>query len=157
MTALERLELSRVRLRLALSPAAARKTFVKRAGTSFTGAMVEWFNGWWTHHPLRRISQLAGSAFAAGLNPLTQRHPLIVVASAGAAGAALAWSRPWRWMFSPAVLAGLLPRLAWRVVPKLPLQAWVAMLAAALPTIAFSHDRPTAAEARTSPAGRSYP
>jgi hypothetical protein len=96
------------------------------------GIVIGSLKEWWSRHALRPAMQVAVEASRAIMTPLAQHHPFVVVLSAGAAGAALVWSRPWRWIFSSALLAGLVPQLASRVIARLPLQTWTAMLGAAL-------------------------
>jgi hypothetical protein len=47
------------------------------------------------------------AAALASLSGLGQQHPLALVAVAAAAGALLVWSRPWRWLLAPLLVAGL--------------------------------------------------
>jgi len=141
--ALERVELSRERLRRALRPppasTPARTHGPLDAGLRrlralpLVGEMVDSVAAWWAHHPLRPISQVAGEASNALARPIAQRHPLLLVLAAGLLGAGLAWSRPWRWIFSSALFAGLVPQVAARVAASLPIDSWLAMLATAPP------------------------
>jgi hypothetical protein len=83
---------------------------------------------WWAQHPLRQPTAIAWDAAKAAAQPLVQRHPAVLVAGAVALGGLLAWSRPWRWAFKPALLAALLPHiitslLALRVTPPVPAAA----------------------------------
>ena len=57
---------------------------------------------------------------------------LCFVLVAAAVGALLVWSRPWRWALRPALLAGLAPQFASRVVAKLPIESWMTLLDSAL-------------------------
>ncbi|MEP6872812.1 MAG: hypothetical protein ABI887_00445 [Burkholderiales bacterium] len=141
MTAVERVEFSRERLRRALLPSAESTPETRRnrlsslggaANLPFVGIVIESLKEWWSHHALRPAAQIVAEASRAVLMPLAHHHPFVLVLSASGAGAALAWSRPWRWIFSSALLAGLLPQLASRVVARLPLETWVTMLGTAL-------------------------
>lgn len=49
-----------------------------------------------------------------------QTHPLGWTLGAVAAVGVLAWSRPWRWIFQPAVVASLLPYLVRSVSARAP-------------------------------------
>ena len=139
MTATERLELSRARLRLALSPSqpeqrANASRHRSNAGPEVTliRAVKSSLDEWWARSMLRPVGQIAYGAASAVVNPLAQRHPFAVVLCAAAAGVTLVWSRPWRWIFGSALFAGFVPQLAWRVVSKLPVASWTTILAAAL-------------------------
>lgn len=141
MTAADRVDLSRARLRRALLPPPVmaekkgRKGRLSRgriADLPVFGIVIETLKEWWSHHALRPAMQVAAEASRVVLTPLAQHHPFGLVLSASAAGAALTWSRPWRWMFSSALFAGLLPQLASRMVARLPLETWTTMLGAAL-------------------------
>ncbi|MEO5775008.1 MAG: hypothetical protein ABIQ32_12950 [Sphingomicrobium sp.] len=95
-------------------------------------AVVESVQSWWGHHPMRPVAHVALEASNAVARPLAHRHPLTLMLAAAAAGAALAWFRPWRWIFRSALFAGLVPQLASRVVATLPLESWMSMVASAL-------------------------
>lgn len=90
--ACERLALSRDRLRNALRASAA--------------APVK------NRTPLHLAGIVAKDAIDAAVQPLAQRNPIGMVLGAALAGGMLMWSRPWRWLFTPALLATLLPQLA---------------------------------------------
>jgi hypothetical protein len=134
----QRLALSRQRLRLAL---AVQRTGSDRAAAAATGVSDAWsaipglgvlfdsLRGWWAKHPLRPALMLALQATQSAVAPLAQRHPIALVTAALVAGAALAWSRPWRWLLSPALLAGLMPQLLSTAMARVPGPAWLAVLA----------------------------
>lgn len=97
--------------------------------------LIEAASSWWAKHPLRMASMLAADAVKSVAQPLAQRHPLGLVAGAFLLGAALVWSRPWRWVFKPVLLAGLVPHVFSRVADHLsavPAQSWLPVLAALL-------------------------
>ncbi len=62
-------------------------------------------------NPLQLAGQMANDAVKRAVQPLAQRNPLALVLGAAVAGGVLAWSRPWRWLLTPALLATLLPQL----------------------------------------------
>ena len=66
---------------------------------------------WWQNHPLYLAGTLMARTGGVALRPLARDHPLALVAAATAAGALLAWARPWRWRLPPVLLAGLAPQL----------------------------------------------
>lgn len=138
--ALARVEASRARLRLAMSPPAAPLPGTAKS-SSWVDRLTDWpavraviesVESWWGHHPLRPVAQVALEASGAVVKPLAQRNPLMLVLTAAAIGAALAWGRPWRWIFRSALFAGLIPQLASRVVSNLPVESWMAMVGSAL-------------------------
>ena len=63
------------------------------------------------------------------VQPMAQRHPLRLLAGAVLLGGLLAWSRPWRWVLTPALFAGLLPQLIAKVMGQMPPEAWLGLLA----------------------------
>jgi hypothetical protein len=141
--AVERLELSRARLRAAmLPPPALTSERPARSGSWFeriaelptVRAVVESLESWWNHHPLRPVSHVAGEASQAIVKPFAARHPWTLVLTAAGVGATLAWARPWRWVFRSAVFAGLVPQLASRVASSLPIESWMAMAGSMLAT-----------------------
>jgi len=72
---------------------------------------------------------VAVDASTALVRPWAQRHPIGLVMGALLVGGALAWSRPWRWLLTPALLAGLVPQMFSRFMAAVPSQAWVSVLA----------------------------
>lgn len=135
---LQRLALSRQRLRLAL---AVQRGGGDRPAAPATGASDAWSaipgigglfdtaRGWWAGFPLRPALTLAAQAVQMSVAPLAQRHPLALVSAALVAGSLFAWSRPWRWLLSPALLAGLMPQLLTTAMARVPGPAWLAVLA----------------------------
>jgi hypothetical protein len=138
-----RLEASRARLRSAMLPPPVElaevqprpQTLLHRlAHLPTISAVLESVESWWGHHPLRPVSQLAGGASEAIVRPYADRHPLKLVLFAAVFGAGLVWSRPWRWLFRSALVAGLLPQLATRIVSSLPVESWITMAGSILST-----------------------
>lgn len=68
-----------------------------------------------TKTPFHIAGLFAKDALRAAVEPVAQRNPLGLVLGAAVAGVVLIWSRPWRWIFSPALLATLLPQVTSRV------------------------------------------
>lgn len=137
MSAVERIELSRARLRHALMPPALPVSAAPTGNLSWlrriedlpaVGLVVDAVSAWWSQHPLRAVALVARDASNEVIKPIALRNPLALLVVAGLVGAALAWSRPWRWALKPALFAGLLPQLVSRVIPNLPLQSWLAIL-----------------------------
>jgi hypothetical protein len=125
-SACEQLAQSRERLRQALheaqsppedrrSPSSgeASTTDLLRDLRALPGAnlLLDIVLGWWDKQPLRVGLLLAAEAAQVVLEPLARRHPYKLVAGAFAIGAVLTLTRPWRWVSTPALLAGLLPQL----------------------------------------------
>jgi hypothetical protein len=67
------------------------------------------------------------------LLPLAQRHPLGLLLCGLAVGTLLGWSRPWRWIVTPALIVGLLPKLLAKAAALVPSGAWLDILAALTP------------------------
>lgn len=138
----ERLTLSRERLRLAMRDLAAPPGHAASARTSGTrlawldslksipaaGIVIEAVRSWWAQHPWRVASLLAGETVKTVVQPLAQRHPLGLVIGALVLGGALAWTRPWRLLFTSSLLAGLLPQLLSKTVAQIATQSWMAVL-----------------------------
>jgi hypothetical protein len=134
----QRLALSRQRLRVALA--------VQRSGSDHAaapaaggsdawsaipgiGGLIDTARGWWAQHPLRPALTLAAQAAQTAVAPLAQRHPLLLLTASLVAGGLFAWSRPWRWLLSPALLAGLMPQLLTTAMARVPGPAWLGVLA----------------------------
>ncbi len=143
MSAVERIEASRARLRAAMAPppAAAPSMPPTRAlawleqlkELPAIKIVMDTLQGWWLRHPLRAVVHVASEATNAVARPVAQHNPFILVALAAVAGALLAWSRPWRWALKPALFAGLMPQLVSRIVTTLPLESWLNAFSPALP------------------------
>ena len=93
------------------------------------GVMLDALRSWWDQHPLRLASLVLAEAGEAVVQPLAQRHPMGLVVGAFLVGAGLAWSRPWRWILTPALFAGLIPHLVSKAVSQLPPSSWIDLLA----------------------------
>jgi len=120
----ERLALSRERLRMAIAKNAAdppSPLSVLFPGSSGlldllktllpgTGDIMDALGTWWNQAPLR---------------PLAQRHPVALVTGALLAGAVLAWTRPWRWLFRPTLLSTVGPALLTSLLTSAAVQSWV--------------------------------
>lgn len=79
-------------------------------------------------NPLQLAGQIANDAVKSAVQPLAQRNPLALVLGAAAVGGALAWSRPWRWLLTPALLATLLPQLLSKAVHTGGALPWMKLL-----------------------------
>ena len=142
MNAVERVALSRERLRAAMVPppalpapesAAGALAWIERLRHQPAIALViDTLQNWWARHPLRAVVHVASEATNAVAKPIARRNPLALVLVDGLLGAVLAWSRPWRWAIKPALFAGLLPQLVTRVVAHLPLESWLAVFGSSL-------------------------
>lgn len=144
VTPSERLALSRERLRQTLREIAVPARCPN--GTSPDGLLFTWFKTlksnpgtsglmqavrvWWAQQPLRVAAELALDAAKTGLEPVARRHPIALVMGAFALGGALVWIRPWRHIFTPALLAGLLPQLLAQALRNPPAESWIAVLTA---------------------------
>ncbi len=136
MTAIERIEASRARLRHAMQPPPALKTNESATGPlawlarlrdqPSIAVIIDALQSWWSHHPMRPLLQVAREATNAVAKPIAQHNPVALVVAAGLLGIVLAWSRPWRWALKPALFAGLMPQLVSRVIAHLPLDSWLA-------------------------------
>ena len=144
MTPVERLTLSRGRLRAAMLPPPGKSRshpLGDRIGEFVTGlvenfkavpslaGVIEHIEGWWAQHPFRAAGLVVAEASRKLTTPMAERHPISLVLAAALAGALLAFSRPWRWIVSPALLAGLLPSLVSRTIRELPVDSWAKVLA----------------------------
>ena len=119
--ALERLNASRLQLRQALIPAAARN-YDEPEGDRESGAalprrmrvfvrslrqrirrspvattLLASVQTWWWQHPWREPIHATTAELRRNVGPVVKRHPVAAVLLAGAAGAALVAWRPWRW------------------------------------------------------------
>lgn len=137
-----RLALSRERLRTVMFERSApkRKAEAQRAAGAApswldrlkdipgAGVMIDAVSSWWSNHPLHAVGVLAAGAARASVQPLAQRNPVGLVLLAALLGAALVWSRPWRWLLKPALFAGLVPQIASKLVSHVPFESWMGFL-----------------------------
>ena len=143
MTAVERLALSRERLRVAMLPppnrpqsndlresigAFAKELAARARAMPGLAGLIEPLETWWAQHPLRTTGLVVAEAWRKLSSPMAERHPLLLLVGAVLVGALLTLSRPWRWLVSPAVFAGLLPSLASRTIRELPVDSWLKVL-----------------------------
>lgn len=98
------------------------------------GLLLDLVQSWWRKQPLQLVLTLAAQVATAVLQPMAQRHPYRLVASAALLGSVLALVRPWRWISSTAVLATLLPKILTEVSKYLPAQP--------PPAVTSGHDSP---------------
>ena len=144
----DRLAESRARVRDALlviakppqrASAGAARSLFGATGTAWLDSLktapgvsiiVEAINAWWMRHPLRLASGVAVDAARAALQPVAQKNPVALVLGALVLGAVVAWSRPWRWIARPALLAGLAPQLLTKVIAHAPVSSWLSVLTA---------------------------
>lgn len=141
--AIERLTRSRERLREALLPPppeahghplgeglGAWATDLANRAKALPGAqlLLEALHDWWAQHPLRTAGLIAAAAARKLAAPLAERSPLTLMFGAALVGALFALSRPSRWLLRPALVAGLAPALAARVIRELPIDAWLTMV-----------------------------
>ena len=90
--------------------------------------IVDAVTSWWMRHPLRLASGVAGDAARAALRPVAQKNPVALVLGAFVVGAVVAWTRPWRWIARPALLAGLFPQVLSKVIAHAPVSSWMSVL-----------------------------
>jgi hypothetical protein len=136
LTPLEGLQCSRERLRQALQPSAhanAGRDESDKACAGWCSALLSipavavvkhHLARWWSQHPLRLASAVTLQAGDALISPMAKKHPLTLVGGALLLGAAVVWTRPWRWGLTSMGLANWLPRLDSNV----PVTLWLAVL-----------------------------
>lgn len=132
MNATERLALSRERIRQAmLRPGASAAPtdreqpantspdwLVKLRGMPAVSLLMTVFDSWWARQPLRLALTVAAQTGTVILQPTAQKHPFKLILAAAAAGGLLAALRPWRWIPTSALLAGLVPQLVSEVLKR---------------------------------------
>ena len=144
VTASERLVLSRERLCQAMREHANPNSGNSKPAEKTSASASAWFDGlksipgapvllqalnaWWTVHPLRAVCMSTASAIKTVIQPLAQRHPIGLVAGAAVVGVLFIRSHPWRWLFKPALFAGLLPQIVAAAAAQVPPQSWINVL-----------------------------
>lgn len=143
--AVERLELSRARMRLALQgtdSARGAGTSGQGFGPSTQQPAVGWFGrlasmpvvrllldalaGRWRRHPWQASALLANDLARTVLQPVAQSHPWRLVAVSAAVGGSLIYTRAWRWLPRPALLLGLVPQLLAQALKSPDVRGWLA-------------------------------
>ncbi len=142
LSALERLEASRARLRGALleiahptPPAPGEraagdfKAKLLRMARDIPGVSIisESVESWWAQHPLHTAGIVAMEASKEVIAPLARRNPFMLLVGATVVGALLIASRPWRWLIRPALFIGLVPQLTSHLIRRVPLDSWMRM------------------------------
>ena len=176
--AIERLALSRERLREAMLPTRRRSrerpigegvgqgigqgigdyasSLVERVrAMPAVNLVVEALQDWWARHPLHSAGLVAAEASRRLAAPVAERRPLVLLFGAVLVGALLALVKPWRFLLRPALFAGLVPALLARGVRELPIEHWLqvaAGLAAPRPATRDADDEARAAAARAAAA-----
>lgn len=107
--ACERLAQSRERLRQAMQQVSLDSSDADGSGTG--SLLNDVLANWWHKQPLRLVLQLPLEAAKALMQPVASRHPYKLVLGAAAAGGLLVLARPWRWMSTRALAAGLVPQI----------------------------------------------
>ncbi len=85
-------------------------------GASLVGGVLQ---AWWRKQPLRVALLLAGETATVLVQPVARRHPYALVLGAAAAGGLMVLVRPWRWISTPALMAGLLPQVMTEIMGHL--------------------------------------
>lgn len=142
----DRLAESRARLRMAMQVIAkppprashgAPKSLLGATGSAWLDSIksapgvsiiLEAVSSWWMRHPLRLASMVAADAARAVVQPVAQKNPIGLVLGALGFGAVVAWTRPWRWIAKPALLAGLFPQVLSKVIAHAPTRSWITVL-----------------------------
>jgi len=121
--ACDRLLQSRERLRQALRNKPNPQDAAKPAAS---GSTTAWMEGLMANPSINLIA----AALKAVVQPTAQRHPLGLVLGALVVGGLLAWSRPWRWILTPALLASVMPQLMSKLIGRMQPLSLVTLLTA---------------------------
>ena len=140
VSAVEKLERSRTRLRRAMSPPPIERHsahpgpdwWVHFKRLPVVVMVRDALRSWWSQHPLRPVAQIGLEASNAAAKPIARDKPLLLVAAAGLVGAVVSRFLPWRWLVRTVLFAGLAPQLAARAAAKLPIESWLSVLGSAI-------------------------
>jgi hypothetical protein len=144
-SATERLEASRARLRMALMAIAhppPKPSLLDDLGIGSFGSqilerlkafpavalVIESIEQWWAEHPLHAAGEIAEEASRRYVGPMARKNPVAVIVGSVVFGALLVASKPWRWLFRPALFIGLVPQIASHALKRMPLDTWLQML-----------------------------
>lgn len=134
--AIERLTQSRERLRQAIHARVSPSKTSPHPPENATAFAADWLSSvkaipganlllelvedWWSKQPLHvAFTQLAQAASGA-LRPVAQKHPYALVIGAAAVGALLVLARPWRWVSTSTLVAGLVPAIVAAAMKLMP-------------------------------------
>lgn len=163
-SAAERLDASRKRLRAALMEIAhppvkpsmldgmggfgvfAHDLLDRLKGLPAAAIVIETLEHWWAEHPLHTAGLVAEEASRRFVAPIARRNPYALIVGSIVVGAVFALSRPWRWLFRPALFVGLLPQLASQAMKRMPIASWIQMLSTFTAKRAATRKPPTDAE-----------
>ena len=164
-----RLALSRERLRRAMQAETDRASAVAVTNTSAwswlhgvmsapgIGVVIEAVRQWWARHPLHVAGRAASTAAQVIVQPLAQRHPVGLMLGAAVIGGLVVLLRPWRWLFKPALSAGLLPQLFRTAAASVPAGTWTTALLSQLLQPPPPHTEPQQPGATVQPAASTPP
>jgi hypothetical protein len=147
VSAVEKLERSRARLRRAMSPPPVERHSVPTGPgwwehfkqLPVVVVVRDALRGWWSHHPLRPVAQIGLEASNAAAKPIARDKPLLLLAAAAVVGAVVSRFLPWRWLVRSLLFAGLAPQLAARAAAKLPIESWLSVLGSAMAAPGAAH------------------
>lgn len=75
------------------------------------GLVMDVLQAWWQKQPMRVALLLALETTKVLVQPVARRHPYALVLTAAAVGGLAVKLRPWRWISTSALLAGLMPQI----------------------------------------------
>jgi hypothetical protein len=90
--------------------------------------VIESIEQWWAEHPLHAAGEIAEEASRRYVGPMARKNPVAVIVGSVVFGALLVASKPWRWLFRPALFIGLVPQIASHALKRMPLDTWLQML-----------------------------
>lgn len=162
LPAVERLALSRQRLRVALYELSAPPDTSQDEGPSVlmtalmaipgVNLVVDAVRKWWSQHPLHLATLVAGNTARSAMAPMARRSPYALILAAAAIGGLIYWIKPWRGLLKPALLAGIVPHLVSRAMEHVPIESWmsaVSTFASERMRAAAPEDAPSATAAAT--------
>lgn len=136
--ALERLAISRERLRSSLMEAAHphqedgehKPSMLMSALLAIPGAhiVVDAVRHWWSQHPMHLAGTLAANTARTVVRPMARRNPFALILGAMVVGGVIVWLKPWRGIVKPALLAGLVPQIVSRAISHVPIESWISTL-----------------------------
>lgn len=93
---------------------------IRRALSAAPATPGQVVNQWLTEHPVKLATDVIGDVTKTVVTPLAQRNPMMFVLSAAVVGGLLVWTRPWSWLFKPAVIGTLVPQIVAKALAYVP-------------------------------------